>query len=151
MNVPAHDQIFTHRYVVHYPEHEPRENDPHKADFLEWKRRRRENNTYYCDFAHEHRGDNTSECDMEHPLEAHHSKVELAMLNEIDFALLAHDYPGIDEQSVGAWIDSDANLILLCRNHHRGPMGVHSASFSDFVSTQYVRNLIHPPASVEIR
>lgn len=153
--VAAHDQVFSHRYMVHYPEHDPRAHDPHMHDFLEWKRRRKESGTYHCDFAMEHRKGDFSECYPwaasmtapeamlpPKPLEAHHKIVELAMLNEIDFALLEADYPGISAQDVGAWIDSDANLILLCVNHHRGPMGVHTASASDFSSEFYVRNLI---------
>jgi hypothetical protein len=43
---------------------------------------------------------------------------------------------------VGAWIDNDDNLMLLCINHHRGAMGVHTASASDYGSTFYIRNLI---------
>jgi hypothetical protein len=144
--VAAHEQKFTHTYVVRYPEHDPREHDPHKHDFLEWKRRRRENGTYVCDFATEHRGGDTSECDLTRPLEAHHRLVELAMMNEIDFTLLEADFPGISAQSVGAWIDSDANLTLLCVSHHRGPGGVHTASFSDFGSEYYVRDLISKAA-----
>lgn len=140
--VPAHEQMFTHRYVVKYPAHDPRAHDPHKHDFEEWKRRRRESGTYHCDFAMEHRGGDFSECDTTHPLEAHHKVVELAMMNEIDFALLEADFPGISAQEVGAWIDSDANLILLCVAHHRGPGGVHTASYSDFGSEFYVRDLI---------
>jgi hypothetical protein len=142
MVTPEHDQKTTHSYVVHYPAHEPRADDPHHIDFESWKRRRKETDTYYCDFAHEYRRDDTSECDLDHPLEAHHSNIELALLNEIDFDLLADDYPGINVDTVGTWIDGDQNLTLLCRNHHRGPMGVHTASFSDFRSTYYVRNLI---------
>lgn len=141
-DVPAHEQKVTHSYVLSYPAHEPRESDPHKPDFEEWKRRRREEGTYYCDFAHDHRGGDTSECDMENPLEAHHSKIEFAMVNEVDLALLEKDYPGISQQEIGAWLDSAPNLTLYCRNHHRGPMGVHSASYSDFTSEMYVRNLI---------
>ena len=143
MNVPAHAQKFSHHYVVHYPEHSPREDDPHKHDFAAWKKRRRDSDTYYCDFAHDHRHGDTSECDLSKPLEAHHKIVELAMLNEVDFTLLEADYPGISNpDQAGAWIDSDANLTLLCVNHHRGPMGVHVASFSDFGSEAYVRDLI---------
>lgn len=143
--VAAHLQAFTHRYVVKYPAHDPRANDPHKHDFLEWKRRRRENGTYVCDFATAHRGGDASECDAARPLEAHHKVVELAMLNEIDFALLEGDFPGISAQSVGAWIDGDSNLTLLCVAHHRGPGGVHNASYSDFGSEYYVRDLILKP------
>lgn len=141
-DVPEHDQKFSHSYVVHYPEHEPRNEDPHKRDFEEWKRRRRESNTYYCDFAHDHRAGDASECDMTHPLEAHHNKVEFALLNSVDLTLLEHDFPGISQDAVGAWIDSDANLTLLCRNHHRGAGGIHDASYSDFTAEFYVRCLI---------
>lgn len=141
-DVPAHEQEFTHRYVVRYPAHAPRANDPHKADFEEWKRRRKASNTYWCDFAHDHRNGDTSECDTTHPLEAHHRVVEFAMLNEVDLTLLERDFPGISADTIGAWIDSDANLTLLCVNHHRGAEGVHTASYSDFGSESYVRDLI---------
>lgn len=113
--VAAHEQKFTHSYIVVYPAHAPRSSDPHKRDFDAWKQDRRHSGTYYCDFAHEHRGGDTSECDLKHPLEAHHRVVELAMMNEIDFKLLEKDYPGVSNpDAAGAWIDSDQNLTLLC-------------------------------------
>lgn len=140
--VPAHSQKVTHSYIIAYPAHAPRAEDPHKHDFEEWKRRRRDSNTYYCDFAKMHRAGDTSECDLESPLEAHHKIIELATLNEVDLELLDADYPGISLDQIGAWIDSDSNLILLCVNHHRGPMGVHVASASDYGSSYYIRNLI---------
>jgi hypothetical protein len=142
VTVPAHEQVFSHRYLVRYPEHDPRSRDPHRHDFLEWKRRRRESGTWYCDFAMEHRGGDTSECDLSGPLEAHHKLIELAMMNEVDFTLLEADFPGISAQSVGSWIDSDANLTLLCVVHHRSAAGVHTASYADFGSEFYVRDLI---------
>lgn len=140
--VPAHDQKVSHSYVIHYPPHAPRANDPYKWDFDQWKRMRRESGTYYCDFARDHRGGDESECDLTKPLEAHHSKIEFAMFNEVDFTLLEKDYPGISTQEIGKWIDGPNNLILLCVNHHRGPMGVHVASYSDYGSTFYIRSLI---------
>lgn len=141
--IVAHEQKFSHSYLVTYPAHHPRASDPHKRDFDAWKQDRRTSGTYYCDWAHDHRNGDTSECDNEHPLEAHHKVVELAMVNEVDFTLLEHDYPGISNpDAAGKWIDSDANLTLYCVFHHRGPMGVHCASYSDFGSEAYVRNLI---------
>lgn len=142
MKTPEHDQKVTHSYVMHYPEHAPRAHDPHKVDFDAWKRRRENAGTYHCDFAHLHRGDDYSECDLSKPLEAHHKIIEFALLNEVDIDLLAKDFPGINEDTVGKWIDNDDNLILLCANHHRGAMGVHTASASDYTGTFYVRNLI---------
>lgn len=144
--VPAHKQTFTHSYVVRYPEHDPRARDPHRHDFLEWKRRRKESGAWHCDFAMEHRGGDTSECDPSRPLEAHHKLIELAMMNEVDFALLEADYPGISAQSIGEWINGDQNLTLLCVVHHRSAAGVHTASYSDFGSEFYVRDLISKAA-----
>lgn len=140
--VPAHSQAFTKHYVVHYPAHEPRESDPHKRDFLEWKKRRKESGTYHCDFAVDHRNGDFSECDLSRPLEAHHKVIEFAMTNEVDISLLEKDYPGISKEELGAWIDGDSNLTLLCVFHHRGPGGVHNASYSDYGSEFYIRNLI---------
>lgn len=142
--VPAHDQKVTHSYLVHYPEHGPRESDPYYADFHAYKAMRRENGTYTCDFAVEHRGGDTSGCDMAAPLEAHHRVIEFATMNEVDLALLEKDYPGVSSTGVGAWVESAANLMLLCRLCHRGPGGVHVASAADYGSSFYIRDLIGP-------
>jgi hypothetical protein len=140
--IEAHLQAVTRHYTVRYPAHEPRARDPHGRDFHAWKRHRKTAGTWTCDFAVEHRGGDTSECDLTRPLEAHHRLVELALLNSIDLALLERDFPGISANSVGAWINSDGNLQLLCVAHHRGAGGVHTASASDFGSEFYVRDLI---------
>lgn len=141
-DVPAHQQTVSHRYTVAYPEHEPRAEDPHIHEFREYKRRRRANGTYHCDFAAEHRNGDTSECDLSRPLEAHHTHVEFALLNGVDIALLEKDFPGISAQNIGAWLDGDQNLTLLCAAHHRGPGGVHNASAADWEGEKYVRGLI---------
>jgi hypothetical protein len=140
-SVAAHDQVETHRYVIHFPEHEPREHDPHKSDFDEYKRRRRQDGTYHCDFAMEHRNGDTSECDLSKPLECHHQHIEFALQNGVDLTLLEKDYPGVSDVGIGAWIDSATNLELLCVFHHRGHGGKHVLSVSDFEGEIYVRGL----------
>src|ERR1700724_3328471 len=102
MTVPAHDQKVSHSYTVHYPEHPPRESDPHYADFAAYKKRRREDGTWHCDFAAEHRGGDTSECDLTKPLECHHTHIEYSVQN------------GVVLMEIGAWIETAANLSLLC-------------------------------------
>ncbi|AEW98876.1 hypothetical protein [Streptantibioticus cattleyicolor] len=140
--VAAHDHAITHRYTVHYPEHAPRESDPHFKDFEAF--RRRTEATAQCAIG-VHRGD-MSECDLTHPLELHHSHVEFSLQNGVDLAWLEHDYPGIsDPEQIGAWIESADNLQWLCRAHHRGPGGVHTATASDYEAQKYVRGLIGPP------
>lgn len=140
--VPAHDQNVTHSYVITYPAHEPRDEDPWARDFREWKRRRKATNSYYCDFAQQFRNGDTSECDNDHPLEAHHKVIEFALKNAVDMALLAPHYPGLTADTIGKWIDSDPNLELLCAFHHRGHGGKHVASVSDFEAQEFIRNLI---------
>ena len=142
MTVPAHAQHFTHSYIVNYPEHGPRETDPYYADFHAYKANRRKTDTYYCDFAFEHRNGDTSECATTSvPLECHHKIIEFATMNAIDFSLLEKDYPGVSKMTVGAWVESAVNLMLLCVVHHRTTAGVHKVSFSDYGAAFYIRNL----------
>jgi hypothetical protein len=137
-----HIQTVSHKYFVHYPEHGPRESDPYYADFHHYKAIRRKSGTYVCDFAVEHRNGDTSECDLAKPLECHHRIIEFAVMNAVDLSLLEHDYPGVSGMPIGKWVESAANLMLLCVFHHRGHAGVHTATASDYASTFYVRGLI---------
>lgn len=139
--VKAHDQNETRRYTVHFPEHGPREHDPHKADFDEYKRRRRAAGTWFCDFAHDYR-DDASECDLTGPLECHHAVIEYALQNGVDLARLEKWYPGVSSEGVGKWIDNADNLVLLCRWHHRGHGGVHTLSASDYEAYKFIKGLI---------
>lgn len=144
-DVPAHKQPVTHRYVISYPEHEPRTRDPWHSDFLEWKRRRRAAGTYWCDFAHQYRDGDTSEC-APGPKEAHHDHIEFAMVNGLlvpaNYERFEKRWPGITQDRVGEWIDTDPNLILYCPFHHRGNGGVHTASASDFEASTILANLL---------
>ncbi len=133
----AHEQKISHAYIVHYPNHPPREGDPHYRDFEHY--RKAHIATARCALGLQ-RGD-FSEC--EGGLELHHAHVEFALQNGIELAWLERDYPGIsDPDQVGAWVESGANLVFYCAAHHRGPGGVHVASASDFDAGKYVRDLI---------
>lgn len=137
--VAAHEQGVGHRYTMHYPEHPARQSDPHYVDFNHF--RQQTHATAKCSIG-EHRNDYT-ECDLDHPLELHHAHVEFSLQNGVDLAWLEVDYPGIsDPDNVGAWVESAANLIWLCRFHHRGHGGVHVAAASDYEAEKYVRGLI---------
>lgn len=136
--VAAHDQVTKNTYTVHYPEHPPREGDPHYKDFKHF--RDTHVDTAICHFA-ERRGGDTSECAG--GLELHHSHVEFSMQNGVDFTLLEKDYPGIsDPEQVGAWVESADNLVFLCAKHHRGHGGIHHAAAADYEASHYVRNLL---------
>jgi len=138
---PAHDQKITHWYVVHYPEHEPRESDPHYRDFEAFRRRTKA--TAQCAIG-AHRGD-FGECSLDKPLELHHAHIEFSLQNGVELKWLEVDYPGVsDPDIIGAWVESAENLLWLCQAHHRGPGGIHVAAASDFEAEKYVRGLIGP-------
>jgi hypothetical protein len=137
MTTPAHDQHVTHSYIVRYPAHPERRSDPHYKDFNAY--RRRTHATAKCAVGL-HRNDFT-ECGG--VLELHHHSVEFALQNGIDLAWLEVDYPGIsDPDSVGAWVESAANLLWLCTRHHRGDLGVHVLSSSDYEAAKYIKGLV---------
>lgn len=132
-----HDQKITHHYLVHYPEHSPRESDPNYKDFEAF--RKRTYKTAKCAYAL--RTGDITQCDG--PLELHHSHIEFALQNAIDLKMLEKQYPGVsDPEKVGAWIESADNLTWYCRWHHRGHGGVHCATSADFEAEHYVRGLI---------
>lgn len=134
----AHDQATTHHYVMRYPEHPAREDDPHYKDFEHYRRKHKDTAT--CAFA-VRRGGDTSECHG--GLELHHAHVEFSLQNGVDLNFLERDYPGISNpDEVGAWVESADNLVFYCAWHHRGHGGVHVASSSDFEAEHYVRNLV---------
>ena len=142
-DVTAHVQKVAHSYIVTYPEHGPRESDPHYKDFRKFKAGRKAGGTYHCDWAAQHRDGDSSECDLTMPLEAHHSHIEWALLNEVDLTLLDEAYPGLSNpDEAGAWVESALNLELLCVNHHRRHMGKHVAAYADFEGLSFVRRLI---------
>jgi len=151
--VPEHEAVQSHRYVMHYPPHPARTSDPHYVDFNAYHRAHRA--TARC-YVGERIG--FSDCldaqgkpapapvtGPQAGLELHHAHVEFSLQNGVSLAALEKDYPGIsDPDQVGSWIESDANFRWLCVFHHRGPGGAHTASHSDWEAQQYVFGLIDP-------
>lgn len=142
--VAAHDQVFSHKYVVHYADHTERRSDPFYKDFRAYKKHRKLVGRFYCDFAVENRGGDFSECQGQ--IECHHRHIEYAMQNEVDLKLLEAAYPGVSTKGVGKWVESADNLVLYCAWHHRGPGGVHMASASDWEAERFIRHLISKAA-----
>ena len=133
----AHDQAITNNYIVHYPAHEPREQDPQYKDFNAYRNATKD--SAKCSIG-SHRADFS---DCAGGLELHHAHIEFSLQNGVNLQWLEVDYPGVsDPESVGKWVESGANLLWLCEKHHRGVGGIHHASASDFEAEKYVRNLI---------
>ncbi len=134
---PAHQQQETHKYLIHYPDHYPRQTDPHYPAFEAY--RKAHIATAKCHYA-DVTGD-ASQC--QGGLELHHRIIEFALQNAVDFARLSKDYPALtDPSQVAAWVESEPNFRFYCEFHHRGHAGVHVASSSDFEASYYVKDLI---------
>ena len=141
MTIEEHDGNITHHYTIHYPAHPERTSDPHYKDFNAYRNRTKD--TAQCAIGL-HRND-FSECDLKSPLELHHSHIEFSLQNGVELKWLETDYPGVsDPDTIGAWIETAANLEWLCLFHHRGHGGVHTAAAADYEAEKYVRGLISP-------
>lgn len=146
-DTPAHETRQAHHYTVLFPAHPARKDDPHYRDFNHYHESTRHDPEIYQCAVGKHRSD-FSECSLDKPLELHHSHVEFSLQNGVDLKWLEVDYPGISNQDeVGAWVESADNLQWLCEAHHRGLMGVHKLSASDYEAVKYVHGLVVPDAS----
>jgi hypothetical protein len=151
-SVPAHEQAQSHHYLMHFPPHPARTNDPHYRDFDAYHRANRATARCYI-------GERTGYGDCTDPhgapcpppagggeqpgLELHHSHIEFSLQNGVALAALEKDYPGVSDPSqVGAWVESGANFRWLCAYHHRGAGGAHTAAHADWEASQYVLGLI---------
>jgi hypothetical protein len=138
--VAAHDQAQTHRYVMHYPDHAPREGDPHYRAFEAYGRHHRAGAVCYV-------AERAGSAQCAGPLELHHSVLEFATANAADPKALHRDFPEIGEDAtadeVAAWVESSPGAFRwLCAFHHRGHGGAHTASHADWTAQLYVPGLI---------
>lgn len=145
----AHDQISTHRYLVHFPPHPARTSDPHYKDFDHYHRKTA---TARCYIGERIGFDDCTDAQsvpvsvddtgQMSGLELHHAHIEFALQQGVDLAALEVDYPGVSNPNeVGAWVETAANFRWLCVFHHRGMGGAHTITHSDFEAEQYVRGL----------
>jgi hypothetical protein len=138
--VAAHDRLQTHRYVMRYPEHAPRADDPHYRAFEAYRRHHREGAVCYV-------GEHAGREQCAGALELHHSVLEFAVANAADPKALHKDFPEVGEDAtaddVADWLASTPGAFLwLCAFHHRGHGGAHTASHADWTAQLYVPGLI---------
>lgn len=156
----AHTTPQTHRYLVHFPPHPARVDDPHYVDFDHYHRKTRPTARCYVGErigfgdCRDAQGDPcTIDADgKQSGLELHHAHVEFSLQQGVSLEALEVDYPGISNpDEVGAWVETEANFRWLCVHHHRGAAGAHTASHSDWEAGQYVLGLISPVDGTEHR
>lgn len=117
--VPAHNQTRVLREVQHFPDHEQRH------DSEEFKQIRAE-------FHKEHAKCWVGNKHCKGPIQIHHSLIEWAESNEIEWDRVEKDYH-FDH------VDSKVQMMPLCERHHIEPyFGVHMISGPAFVAQRYM-------------
>src|SRR5690242_17888677 len=111
-DVPAHDQRQTLRLIWHFPDHEPREGDPHYAAFEAVRRRMKAAGLLTC---------KVPGCRTGAPVQLHHTHIEFALLNAVDVGKL-NEFLGLHltDAEFQEWAESPGNLEALCQVHHTG-------------------------------
>ena len=134
--VDAHDQRETIHLLRHYPEHQPRSDDPNYLLFEEAKRRIKANGQWHCVI---------SNADCAGQTELHHSHFEFAYLNAIDVGS-ADKLLGLDlsADDFARWVESPGNLEPLCKAHHTGMVGIHLIPDADWDTVRAHKTGITP-------
>lgn len=75
-------------------------------------------------------------------LETHHYPIERSLMNACDIAKVQKVYPQVtDQASFEAFIDSKANLMVLCDVHHRSvKYGIHHLLVQDFAILPFLKD-----------
>lgn len=135
--VAAHTQIDREAIVFYYPDHQPRETDPHYHLFNAAKKRILA------------AGVGCWICGTRENLELHHSECEYAAATGVDverFTELFPDYHVTDEESFLCYVESEGNLQVLCALHHRSPYaGIHHCPFPNWKLQRYWRKDLPAP------
>ena len=104
--VSAHDQAETHHYIMHFPPHPAREDDPHYVDFDHYHREHRATARCFigervgfdeCLDAQGHSAAPPEGGGEQPGLELHHAHVEFSLQNGVDLKALEVDFPGISD------------------------------------------------------
>ena len=123
-SVAAHDQHETIRLLRHYPDHGPRNGDPHYHLFEQTKARLKKHGLWKCVI-------NTADCGG--PISLHHSHFEFAYINDIDVPH-AQELLGLhlSDEEFQEWIEEPGNLEPLCLRHHMGELAIHVIPTADW-------------------
>lgn len=122
--VGEHEQSTTLKVIEFFPAHEPRESDPHYHAFVAVRSRLAALGRLKCWVC------GKDQAAAGQPIELHHNIVEFALANGIDLTRFAEKFPEFkatwnSEEEFLAWVESEGNLLPLCKLHHTGAQGIH--------------------------
>jgi hypothetical protein len=128
--------VRTLHEIAHYPEHGPRETDPHYKIFNAARHHLIDVLGVGCWIGGARKQDLAAGLSLGHrcygatQLEAHHHIAEFAALAEEDWQKVAADFPQLNIHSDEDFLraaEAEGGLLILCDKHHRSPHhGIHS-------------------------
>lgn len=135
----SHTQIRTIKVMEFYPEHSPRENDPHYHIFNSARARLERLGKLKCWI-------NNKDCHG--GIELHHSLVEFSLTNGVDIHRFEELYPEfniIDDESFLNFVEGEGNLLPLCMFHHRSSGGIHSLPYPCWIAQRFWKSDLPSP------
>lgn len=84
-------------------------------------------------------------------MESHHYPIERSLMDACDPRKVHEDYPQVyDQASLAMFVDSPANLVVLCDVCHRSPeRGIHHLLTQDYAIQRYLRDGYQVAARVQ--
>jgi hypothetical protein len=74
-------------------------------------------------------------------LESHHFPIEWSIADAVDWRKVQRDFPQVTSQeALMAFIDSPANMAILCDQCHTGKHGAHHVSYADGCVQPYLKD-----------
>lgn len=128
--------------TIAYPEHDPRTASAEYHQVHHHLVYELDEPCWICGVRNSTLGDATENPKGAKQMETHHWRVEWAMCNAVDPALIIADFPSMgaaDETHLREWLDSESNMLVLCDVDHRsGLEGIHSVSYPAWVVQRYL-------------
>lgn len=138
----AHVEHVRMLMALAYPEHDPREHDPHYHFFNAARRRMKEKGLLVCAIK--------TPIHSPGPIELHHDKVEYSLQNGIDLDKFNELYGlHLDDEGFKQFIEEEGNLEPLCALHHRGAIGVHSMLAPQWNAYRVWKDGLAAPSTLE--
>lgn len=115
--------------LVAYPPHPPRKSSPTYQRTHKHLVYQLDGPCWVCGIRHSTGG----------AMETHHAHFEWASQNGLALARVTADWPAItDRAKLAVWVDSEANMLVLCAAHHRGKhTGIHEISYPAWLLQRY--------------
>ena len=123
-----------------YPPHPPREDTPEYRHTHDLMVNQQDTPCRICGVRKSTLGDPVQNPFRAKDLESHHYPIQRELIDAVDFAKAAVDFPQItDRASLIAFVDSPENMWIICDVHHRGETtGIHHLPVADWIIQRYL-------------